>query len=48
MSLTNHGEDKLLTLFKDAGPYWFGLFTVAPKRREAVRKSAAGPMPASR
>ena len=31
MSLTNHGEDKLLTLFKDAGPYWFGLFTVAPE-----------------
>ena len=31
MSLTNHGEDKLLTLFKDAGPYYFGLFTVAPE-----------------
>ena len=30
MSLTNHGEDKMLTLFKDAGPYYLALFTVAP------------------
>ena len=30
MSLTNHGEDKLLTLFKDAGPYYLALFTSAP------------------
>ncbi len=30
MSLTNHGEDKLLTLFKDAGPYYLALFTAAP------------------
>ena len=30
MSLTNYGEDKLLTLFKDAGPYYLALFTVAP------------------
>lgn len=30
MSLTNHGEDKLLTLFKNAGPYYLALFTVEP------------------
>lgn len=30
MSLTNYGEDKMLTLFKDAGPYYLALFTVAP------------------
>lgn len=30
MSLTNHGEDKLLTLFKNAGPYYLALFTSAP------------------
>ena len=30
MSLTNYGEDKLLTLFKDAGPYYLALFTAAP------------------
>ena len=30
MSLTNHGEDKLLTLFKNAGTYYLALFTAAP------------------
>ena len=30
MSLTNHGEDALLTLFKEAGPYYLALFTTAP------------------
>ena len=30
MSLTNHGEDKLLTLFKNAGSYYLALFTAAP------------------
>lgn len=30
MSLTNTGEDKLLTLFKGAGPYYLALFTTAP------------------
>ena len=30
MSLTNYGEDTLLTLFKDAGPYYLALFTSAP------------------
>ena len=30
MSLTNHGEDALLSLFKDAGPYYLALFTAAP------------------
>ena len=30
MSLTNYGEDKLLTLFKDEGPYYLALFTAAP------------------
>lgn len=30
MSLTNYGEDKLLTLFKDEGPYYLALFTTAP------------------
>lgn len=30
MSLTNHGEDKLLTLFKNEGPYYLALFTVTP------------------
>ena len=30
MSLTNYGEDALLTLFKDDGPYYLGLFTVTP------------------
>lgn len=31
MSLTNHGEDKILTLFKNAGPYYLALFTAAPE-----------------
>lgn len=30
MSLTNHGEDALLTLFRDAGPYYLALYTAAP------------------
>lgn len=30
MSLTNAGEDKVLTLVKDDGPYYLALFTVAP------------------
>lgn len=30
MSLTNYGEDKLLTLFKNAGTYYLALFTAAP------------------
>ena len=30
MSLTNHGEDKLLTLFKNDGSYYLALFTAAP------------------
>ena len=30
MSLTNYGEDALLTLFRDAGPYYLALFTAAP------------------
>ena len=30
MSLTNTGEDTLLTLFKNAGPYYLALFTTAP------------------
>ena len=30
MSLTNHGEDKILTLFKNAGTYYLALFTAAP------------------
>ena len=30
MSLTNHGEDKLLTLFKNEGPYYLALFTATP------------------
>lgn len=30
MSLTNYGEDKLLSLFKDAGPYFLALFTASP------------------
>ena len=31
MSLTNHGEDKILTLFKNAGTYYLALFTAAPE-----------------
>jgi hypothetical protein len=30
MSLTNHGENALLTLFKNDGPYYLALFTAAP------------------
>lgn len=30
MSLTNYGENALLTLFKNAGPYYLALFTTAP------------------
>ncbi len=30
MGLTNTGENTLLTLFKDAGVYYLGLFTTAP------------------
>ena len=30
MSLTNHGEDKILNIFKNAGPYYLALFTAAP------------------
>lgn len=30
MGLTDHGEDKLLTLFRNAGTYYLALFTAAP------------------
>lgn len=30
MSLTNYGENALLTLFKNDGPYYLALFTTAP------------------
>lgn len=30
MSLTNYGENAVLTLIKNEGPYYLGLFTVAP------------------
>lgn len=30
MSLTNYGENRMLTLFKEDGTHYIGLFTVAP------------------
>lgn len=30
MSLTNYGEDRLLSQFKDDGPYYMALFTTSP------------------
>ncbi len=42
MSLTNHGEDKLLTLFRDAGPYWLALFTAAPGETDGGTEVTGG------
>ena len=42
MSLTNYGEDKMLTLFKDAGPYYLALFTVAPGERGGGTEVSGG------
>lgn len=42
MSLTNHGEDKLLTLFKGAGPYYLALFTAAPGESTAGTEVSGG------
>lgn len=42
MSLTNHGEDKLLTLFSDAGPYFMALFTGSPSEAGGGTEVSAG------
>lgn len=42
MSLTNYGEDKLLTLFKNDGPYYLALFTVAPGETGGGTEISAG------
>ena len=42
MSLSNYGEDKMLTLFKDAGPYYLALFTVAPSEKGGGTEVSGG------
>jgi hypothetical protein len=42
MGLTNHGKDRLLALFKDAGPYYVGLFATEPGEDGGVEISAGG------
>jgi hypothetical protein len=42
MSLTNYGENRILELFKDAGTYYVGLFTVSPSEGGGGTEVGAG------
>lgn len=42
MSLTNYGENKLLDLFRGAGTYYVGLFTVSPSETGGGTEISAG------
>lgn len=42
MGLTNYGEDRQLALFKDAGPYYIGLFSSEPGEEGGEELSAGG------